>query len=68
MVFLTSNLRNNILIELLSENILIFLSAYQTVPYVGHSVKKIIDNYNEEETWGQLQSKLIDLVWKQKRE
>jgi hypothetical protein len=62
MVFLTSNLRNNILIELLSENILIFLSAYQTVPYVGHSVKKIIDNYNEEETWGQLQSKLIDLV------
>jgi len=50
------------LIELLSENILIFLSAYQTVPYVGHSVKKIIDNYNEEETWGQLQSKLIDLV------
>jgi hypothetical protein len=42
MVFQTLNLINNVLIELLSENVLIFLSSYQAVPYFDHSEKELL--------------------------
>jgi hypothetical protein len=45
MVFQALNLRNNVLIEFPSENILAFLSIYKTAPEPVHSEK--IDNCKE---------------------
>jgi hypothetical protein len=45
MIFQALNLRNNILIKFLSENILAFLSTYKTPPEPVHSEK--IDNCKE---------------------
>ncbi len=54
-VFSTLNLRNNVFIEFISENFLVFLSTYQRV---SQSIlqKKIIDSYNEDKIWRHLQN------------
>ena len=41
-VFSTLNLRNNVLIEFISENFLVFLSTYQIVPQSDHSEKELL--------------------------
>jgi hypothetical protein len=53
------------LIELLSENILIFLSAYQTVPYVGHSVKKLLITTTKKKHGGSYKASL--LTWSENK-
>ena len=42
MIHPTLNLRNNVLIEFLSENFLVFLIIYQKVPQASHSEKEIL--------------------------
>ena len=40
--FPTLNLRNNVLVEFLSENVLVFLSTYQTVSHSGYLEKNLL--------------------------
>ena len=47
MVFTMLNLKNNELIEFLSENLLIALYTYQKVPNLSF-IKRIVDNCKEE--------------------
>ena len=42
MVFSTLNLRNNVFIEFISENFLVFLSTYQIVPQSDPSEKELL--------------------------
>jgi hypothetical protein len=41
-VFPTLNLRNKVLIEFLSGNVLVFLNTYSTVLSFGHSEKELL--------------------------
>ena len=62
MVFPTLNLRNNVLIEFLSGNFLVFLSKYQTVLQSGHSEKELLITAKKNKYGDSCKANLIALV------
>ena len=62
MVFQTLNLRNNVLIEFLSGNFLVFLSTYQTVPQSDHSERELLITAKKKKYGDSCKANLIALV------